>query len=115
MEIKTEAYLILGVTPAGRPFRPSDWADRLSGVLASFDSKGRWVYSEYAQPVIYEGLVGVKVKTALQIINCSAYEFIMNFASDNRLKVIADRKIIYINQFIAKQDNSPELKKQTAR
>ncbi|MCE7913451.1 MAG: DUF3579 domain-containing protein [Nitrosomonas sp. PRO4] len=114
MEIKTETYLILGITPAGRPFRPSDWAERLCGILARFDNKGRWVYSEYAQPVIHEGLTGVKVNTALQNLNSSAYEFMMNFAEDNRLKVIADRKIIYINQFITRQDNVSSLRKQTA-
>ena len=30
--------IIQGITSEGRTFRPSDWAERLSGILASFGS-----------------------------------------------------------------------------
>lgn len=88
MKIKSDECLILGITPEGRSFRPSDWAERLCGVLAGYDSKKRWVYSDHAQPVIHEGQVGVRIKTALQAINPDTYEFIMNFAYRNQLKIV---------------------------
>ena len=29
-------YIIVGLTSEGKRFRPSDWAERLSGVLSAF-------------------------------------------------------------------------------
>ena len=29
-------FLIVGVTLAGRTFRPSDWTDRLAGIMCGF-------------------------------------------------------------------------------
>ena len=98
MKFEPEEWLILGVIPNGRPFRPSDWSERLCGTLASYDNRGRWVYSEYAQPVIHEGQVGVRVKTVLKNSNLGAYKFIMDFACDNQLKVVSRRKVIYLNE-----------------
>lgn len=98
MKFEPEEWLILGVIPNGRPFRPSDWSERLCGTLASYDNRGRWVYSEYAQPVIHEGQVGVRVKTVLKNSNPGAYKFMMDFACDNQLKVVSRRKVIYLNE-----------------
>lgn len=98
MKSEPEEWLILGIVPNGRPFRPSDWSERLCGALASYDNHGRWVYSEYARPVIHEGQVGVRVKTVLKNSNPGAYKFIMDFACDNQLKVISTRKVIYLNE-----------------
>ncbi len=101
MKLEPEEWLILGITPNGRPFRPSDWSERLCGALASYDCHGRWVYSEHAQPVIQDGQVGVRVKTVLKNSNPGAYKFIMDFASDNQLKVVSRRKVIYLNESAA--------------
>ena len=101
MKSEPEEWLILGVTPNGRPFRPSDWSERLCGVLASYDNHRRWVYSEYAQPVIHEGQVGVRVKIVLKNSNPGAFKFIMDFACDNQLKVVSRRKVIYLNESAA--------------
>jgi len=106
-----EEWLILGVTPNGRTFRPSDWAERLCGALASHDNKGRWVYSNHAQPVIHQGQVGVRVKAALENLNPNAYKFIMGFANDNQLKVIPGRKVLYLNKPIAVTEIAPPVRK----
>ena len=39
-----DKIIIEGVTPEGREFRPSDWAERMSGRLASFRNQ-RIIYS----------------------------------------------------------------------
>lgn len=101
MKSEPEEWLILGITPNGRPFRPSDWSERLCGALASYDKHGRWVYSEHAQPVIHEGQVGVRVKTVLKNSNLGAYKFIMDFAGNNQLKMVSRRKVIYLNESAA--------------
>ena len=89
-----EELLILGITPENRPFRPSDWTERICGVIANYDSKGRWAYSELAQPVMHEGRVGVKIKTALAEMNPNAYQFIIGFAQNNHLRIIPSGKMI---------------------
>ncbi len=115
MKIKSEEWLILGITPEGRSFRPSDWVERLCGALACYDRQGRWVYSEYAQPVIHKGQVGIRLKAVLQNIHPIAYQFIMDFARDNRLKMTSERQIIYLDEVIADTDPVPLVKKQNQR
>lgn len=98
MKIKYEELLILGITMEGRPFRPSDWSERLCGALAVHNRNNRWEYSEYAQPVIHEGKIGVHVKTALKDINPVMYQFMMDFAYNNQLRVIPTGKVIYLEE-----------------
>ena len=98
MKVEPIEWLILGVTPNGRIFRPSDWAERLCGALAHYDSHGRWVYSKFAQPIIHQGQIGVRVKTILKELDPNTYQFIMGFAHDNLLNILPGREIIYLNK-----------------
>ncbi len=112
--MQSDAWLILGVTPEGRTFRPSDWTERLCGILACHDCQKRWVYSEYAQPVMHSGQVGVRVISALEHINPDAYQFIMNFARTNRLKLIPLGKVIHLSGFAPPEEISPPAHESTA-
>lgn len=87
-------YAIRGVTTDGRTFRPSDWAERLAGALASFRPAGVQAdigayigYSPYCVPQIIDGVRCVIVDDALKDIEPMAWEFVMNFARDNALGV----------------------------
>lgn len=100
MKILTEEWLILGITSEGRIFRPSDWSERLCGALASYNAKGRWEYSDYVQPVLYEGKVAVRVRTSLSAIHATHYQFIMDFAVNNRLKIIPAGKNISVEETV---------------
>lgn len=115
MKTKSEEWLILGITPEGRTFRPSDWVERLCGALAGYDRTGRWVYSEYAQPVIHEGQMGIRLQGALQNINPIAYQFFMDFALTNRLKMSSTRKIIYLDEIITENPTIPLSRKYNQR
>jgi hypothetical protein len=95
-----ELFLIEGRTNAGKPFRPSDWAERLAGVLSAFrpgySASGKTKpgqssagYSPYAQPVIVAGLKCVVVDTRIKELEPMAWEFICGFASDNDLPMVA--------------------------
>jgi Protein of unknown function (DUF3579) len=77
--------LILGITATGDTFRPSDWADRLCGVLSIFGEDQRISYSPYVKPMVSNGRRCVRVDTRLQILNPEAYAFLMSFARDNDL------------------------------
>jgi hypothetical protein len=87
MSSRTDELVIRGVTLAGRPFRPSDWAERLCGVMSAFGSDGRMQYSPYVYPVRSGGVKCVVVDARLREIEPMAYSFLLNFAKDNELEV----------------------------
>jgi hypothetical protein len=80
--------IIEGVTLQGRAFRPSDWAERLCGVMSTFGHDQQMRYSRYVRPVLLDGVRCVVVEPALSDIEPRAYRFLLDFASDNELVVI---------------------------
>ena len=83
-------FVILGQTSAGRPFRPSDWAERLAGVMAAFrprkaGSEQHLTYSPYVVPSSLRGINCVIVDPKLRDLEPMAYSFMLNFAQDNDL------------------------------
>ena len=88
MPAPPESQLIIrGVTSSGQTFRPSDWAERLAGVLSVFSIDSRLNYSPYLHPMSCERLKCLVVDAKLEQIDNRAWEFIMNFARDNDLMV----------------------------
>lgn len=91
--------LIQGITLDGRAFRPSDWAERLAGAMSSFRPGGsaggigaHIGYSPYCFPQAMEGVKCVIVDEALRDLEPMAWDFVMNFARDNGLKLVAAGK-----------------------
>lgn len=82
-----ENFVIVGVTHDGRKFRPSDWAERLCGVMSAFGSERRMTYSPYVQPGDLSGDKCVFVDGRIHDVEPMAYTFLVNFARDNQLKV----------------------------
>jgi hypothetical protein len=82
--------VIHGVTEAGARFRPSDWAERLAGVMAQFRPPGsvasRLTYSPYVLPVVINDVRGVVVDARLRELAPLAWKFVLDFARDNGLK-----------------------------
>lgn len=88
----TGPFLIVGITSAGKAFRPSDWADRLCGVMSSFRPPGsgtasRLQYSPYAMPWRFGAHAGVRVDPAIALVEPMALSFLLNFARDNDLQI----------------------------
>ncbi len=87
-------FSILGLTLEGRTFRPSDWAERLAGAMSSFrpgggGGIGAYIgYSPYCVPQVMDGVKCVIVNEALQDIEPMAWDFVMNFARDNHLRLV---------------------------
>jgi hypothetical protein len=88
MRITNSDLIIKGVTKAGRTFRPSDWAERLSSVLSTFGSDHRMSYSPFVRPVTLDGVKCVVVDKELQEVEPRAFQFLVGFAQDNDLTVI---------------------------
>jgi len=80
--------IIQGVTLKGRAFRPSDWAERLCGVMSTFGGDQQMRYSRHVRPLMLDGVRCVLVDPALRDIEPRAYRFLLDFASDNELVVI---------------------------
>jgi uncharacterized protein DUF3579 len=83
---------IQGITRDGRTFRPSDWAERLAGVMSSFRPGGaqpgsHLSYSPWCIPTVIEGVKCVIVNRELRHHEPMAWDFVINFAKDNDLKV----------------------------
>ncbi len=86
-EPSTKQLIIRGVTSTGQTFRPSDWAERLAGVLSVFSVDSRLNYSPYLQPVSCDRLKCLVVDPRLEQLDPRAWAFIMGFARDNDLRV----------------------------
>ncbi len=81
-------FIIIGLTTAGKKFRPSDWAERLCGVLSAFGAERKMRYSPYVGPGDYNGEKAVFVDGRLDEVEPMAYRFVLNFAQDNDLQVV---------------------------
>ena len=85
-------FFILGLTSDGRQFRPSDWAERLCGVMSCFRPEGsggpnaHLQFSPYVHPTVVNGVKAVVVNTALKDFEPLAYHFVVDFAKDNDLQ-----------------------------
>lgn len=89
-----DEFFILGVTSDGKQFRPSDWAERLCGVMSCFRPEGsggrdaHLQFSPYVTPTVLNGVRAVVVNNKLRSIEPLAYHFVVDFAKDNDLQVI---------------------------
>ena len=84
---------IQGITHDGKTFRPSDWADRLCGVMSQFRPGGpkpgsHLNYSPWCVPTVVGGIKCVVVNAALRDAEPMAWDFALNFARDNDLQVV---------------------------
>ena len=87
-------FIIQGVNSQGKAFRPSDWAERLCGVMACFRPEGsggpnaHLKYSPYVRPTMLDGIRSVVVNEELRGLQPLAWHFVMDFARDNDLRIV---------------------------
>lgn len=82
-----ESFVIVGLTQEGKRFRPSDWAERLCGIMSAFGAERRMTYSPFVRPGSHNGEKSVLVDARLHDVEPMAYTFMVNFAKDNELQV----------------------------
>ena len=88
----SKELFILGVTRQGKAFRPSDWAERLAGVMSSFRPGGQQPgshlhYSPWCIPTSIGHTKCVIIHRDLRDYDVMAWDFCVNFAKDNDLQV----------------------------
>jgi len=86
-----QQLIIHGLTLEGQRFRPSDWAERLAGVMSQFRPAGSFgghiTYSPYVVPVVLDEVRCVVVDKRLRELEPLAWKFVCDFATDNHLQV----------------------------
>lgn len=86
-KLDKKKIVIEGVTSQGKVFRPSDWAERMSGTLASFKNR-RINYSPLLQPTVNaQGYKCVVLDPKLKESCPEIYQSIIEFAKSNQLKI----------------------------
>ncbi len=78
--------IIKGLTSNGRKFRPSDWAERLCGHMASFKHR-RIYFSPKLRPAVIDGVKSVIVDKTLVDSHPKIHQTVMDFANTNDLNV----------------------------
>lgn len=86
MKEKESKIIIKGVTRQGEQFRPSDWAERMSGQLSTFH-KHHIKYSPLLQPSMQDGQKCVLLDPKLKVSNPKLYQSILDFAKNNQLEI----------------------------
>jgi hypothetical protein len=85
--------LILGLTLDGKVFRPSDWAERLAGVMSQFRPGAglpgtHLGYSPWCSPGTRGQVKCVIAHKDLREHEPMAWDFLVNFARDNSLRLV---------------------------
>ncbi len=87
MSSTPQEIIIEGLTRAGKPFRPSDWVDRMCSTYASFGEDRKLRYSPYLKPRLLNGVRCLAVDLRLKEINPEGYAQLMQFVEENQLNI----------------------------
>ena len=82
--------ILHGLTQDWRKFRPSDWAERLCGAVASYDKNRRITFHPCVSLASINGIKCVVVEASLEQDDEMLFEFLIEFATENKLKIEYD-------------------------
>jgi Protein of unknown function (DUF3579) len=85
---KSVEIIIEGLTRAGKPFRPSDWVDRMCSTYATFGEDRKLRYSPYLKPEVINGVRCLAVDMKLKDVSPEGFEQLMQFAEENQLNIL---------------------------
>lgn len=78
--------IIEGKTKTGKTFRPSNWAERMSGKLSTIH-KQRVRYSPLLKPITQNGTRCIAIDPTLEKLNPELFQSLMTFARTNGLPI----------------------------
>ena len=93
LEANHGKIIICGKTQDGRKFRPSDWAERLTGAVANHGPGRRIILHPGVKVIVRDGIKCVSIDPQLQNNSPQIFLFLMSFATDNRLMVENDTQV----------------------
>lgn len=80
--------IILGLTKEGGKFRPSDWAERLCGAVASYGPGRRIIFHPNVKLASHQGVKCVVIDASLEEDDEMLFEFLTDFADENNLQIL---------------------------
>lgn len=84
----SEDHLIIrGITLNDKKFRPGDWTERIATLWADFGQDRRLRYSPALYPCVIDGTKCLVVAKGLQQQDPVMYDFVLQFAAQNKLRV----------------------------
>jgi len=83
MSADIQEIIIEGLTRAGKPFRPSDWVDRMCSTYATFGADRKLRYSPYLKPQLLNGVRCLKVDLKLRDVNPEGFAQLMQFVEED--------------------------------
>ncbi|OUR74380.1 hypothetical protein A9Q78_00620 [Methylophaga sp. 41_12_T18] len=84
----TGKVIIQGLTQNGDKFRPSDWAERLCGAVASYGPGRRIIFHPNVKLAAIEGVKCVVIDASLKADDEMLFEFLLDFAQENNLQTM---------------------------
>ncbi len=84
----TGKVIIQGLTKEGGKFRPSDWAERLCGAVASYGPGRRIIFHPNVKLGAIEGVKCVFIDASLEEDDAMLFEFLTDFADENNLQIM---------------------------
>ena len=88
MSTEPVEIFIQSLTRQGKPFRPSDWVDRICSSYATFGDDRKLRYSPYLKPELIGGVRCLAVDMRLKDTNPEGFEDLMLFANENQLNIL---------------------------
>ena len=87
--LKSDYIIILGQTPEGAKFRPSDWCDRLYSTLRALSEEDYEECKEFVFLVNTKLGKGICLNCELNSVKPILFNFFINFVKSNNLTVKA--------------------------
>ena len=84
----TGKVIIQGITQEGGKFRPSDWAERLCGSVATYGPGRRIIFHPNVKLASMNGVKCVVIDASLEEDDEMLFEFLTDFADENNLQVL---------------------------
>ena len=80
--------IIQGITQDGGKFRPSDWAERLSGSIATYGPGRRIIFHPNVKLASIDGIKCVVIDASLEEDDEMLFDFLTDFADENKLQIL---------------------------
>ena len=92
-EPREDHIVVVGVSPEGKVFRPTNWPERIAGLLSTFEGH-RIHYSPLLRPgQTKEGFGCIIMSTELLHHNKALYDYVISFSKENNLTLQTDSNI----------------------
>ena len=84
----TGKVIIQGITKEGGKFRPSDWAERLCGSVATYGPGRRIIFHPNVKLASMKGVKCVVIDASLEEEDEMLFDFLTDFAKENNLLIL---------------------------